>query len=317
MNILEHKWGVSRGADRVWAQVAGLSPKRAGGRLFLVWQAYIDESYDNDAFAIAGWLASAEQWASFSKEWEDLLPLAYKNKHGVHEFKMAEMAAVPERLEDTQAFYRVIERHAMISLSFSMRKSDFQRGVDRIVLLGGDGSWGAPRGIQIESLYVWAFAKLLDMFNNARTDPTISDIVPLSEKIDFYFDDLSEKAHIIPAWEGFIQSCKYPELFGPTPRFEDSAQFMPLQAADLLVWWVRKLTAEGVPHDRIMDAPCPWVIKRPTLYFHSTMTEDDVAGQVEAMCSRHYPKHIIQDRKQLDPWLAAHFDPRRRPPEDC
>lgn len=281
----------------------------------MVWQAYIDESYDDDVFVIAGWLASAEQWASFSKEWEELLPFAYKNKNGVHEFKMKEMAAVAERLEDTQAFYRVIERHAMLSLSFSMRMSDFRKGVDRIVVMRRDGTWGAPKGVQIRSVYIWAVTKLLDMFHEYRTHYIISDIVSPSEKIDFYFDEISQKAHIISAWEGFIQSCKYPERFGPTPRFEDSSQFMPLQAADFLAWWVRKSIADGVSDDRIMEAPYPWPVKKPIAYFHSTMTEDDVAGQVEAMWSRHFPQHIIQDRKYLDPWLAAYLDPRRHPSE--
>src|SRR5689334_2240194 len=102
--LLAHTWGVSSGADRVWTQIAGMAPSgRPWERLFVVFQAFIDESYDADCFAFAGYIATAEQWAHFAKEWEELLPLYGKrNKSGNLVFKMSQGSI---RTEQIRLFY--------------------------------------------------------------------------------------------------------------------------------------------------------------------------------------------------------------------
>jgi hypothetical protein len=42
----------------------------------MVVRAYIDDSYTaGGVHVLAGYIARAEQWGAFSKEWEELLPL--------------------------------------------------------------------------------------------------------------------------------------------------------------------------------------------------------------------------------------------------
>ena len=95
--------------------------------------------------------------------------------------------------------------------------------------------------------YMVAFRCLLDMFHLKRSD--MSEIIPLDEKIDFFFDNQSEKKAIISSWENYVlerpdETRKY---YGATPRFEDDEEFLPLQAADFWAWWVRKWCVEGTP----------------------------------------------------------------------
>ena len=55
IGILGHVWGVSRAQDRIWGQVSGIAPSRAGRRLFMVLQAFVDESRgERGTFVLAG-----------------------------------------------------------------------------------------------------------------------------------------------------------------------------------------------------------------------------------------------------------------------
>jgi hypothetical protein len=80
--------------------------------------AFVDESIDQDAFVMAGYVARDEQWAKFSAEWEEMLPMAVLNARNSRQFKMAQMAGNDERMARVAAFYRIIERHAHLLFPF-------------------------------------------------------------------------------------------------------------------------------------------------------------------------------------------------------
>ena len=65
--LLDRVWGVDPSADGIWAQIAGIAPgTKPWERLFVVLQAYIDDSYTaGETFVLAGYIASAEAWAQF------------------------------------------------------------------------------------------------------------------------------------------------------------------------------------------------------------------------------------------------------------
>ena len=138
-SILEHVWGVSPASDRVWAQVSGISPSKAGSQLLVILQAFIDDSLGDDGtFILAGYVASAESWPKFSKAWEEILPHSGQiDKNGVRYFKMADLARKSDGIERSQAFFRVIEKHVMLSLSGKINvhemNSAFQRVFSKIV----------------------------------------------------------------------------------------------------------------------------------------------------------------------------------------
>src|ERR1700688_4788228 len=97
----------------------------------MVFQASIDESYTDDAsYVLAGYIASAETWAKFPRDWEELLSLTLPAKEsGKRRFKMKEMA---RRIEHVPAFYAVIEKHDLIRLSCHFNLSDLERAKQRV-----------------------------------------------------------------------------------------------------------------------------------------------------------------------------------------
>ena len=89
MGILDHVWGESPAADRVWAQVSGMAPRLANYCLLMVLQAFIDDSYKSDGvYVLAGFVATAEAWANFARDWEELLPLGVRDRDGKFHFKL-------------------------------------------------------------------------------------------------------------------------------------------------------------------------------------------------------------------------------------
>jgi hypothetical protein len=247
--LLDHKWRQSPAQDAIWAQVAGMRPSRAVRQLLMALQfrAFLDESVSGPEipegeFVLAGHIATAEQWARFSKEWEELLPWGgILEDDGQYNFHMTEMAASPERLSRVRAFYRVIEDNVALSVSFRINLHDFANAKARFRAMTepfgisfGFADWDNP--------YYFSFRTFMDTFHSRRG--LFDKVIPLDETVDFYFDDKVEKSIIFNAWNDYQntipeQNRKY---YGATPRFENDRdrRFLPLQAADLWAWYVRE-----------------------------------------------------------------------------
>lgn len=207
--------------------------------------AYIDDSVDHEGgyFVLAGHIATAESWGAFAREWAELLPWGTRRESdGRYHFKMNEMAVNAERMSRVPAFFRVIERHVLMSVSCAYRLSDLESAKRRIWSPTVNIDWGMA-----DLRYLFGWRLLMDMFHTRKDQ--LQKIIPVEQKIDFHFDDQSEKKQIISAWDEYIQ--KRPEStkdrYGATPRFEDDMEFLPLQAADFWAWWVRKWYQDGTP----------------------------------------------------------------------
>lgn len=253
--ISDHIWVQSPAADRVWAQISPITQfGRPWERRFVVLQAFIDDSAsDVGTFVLAGYIASAERWAEFAGEWEALLPLATMGSNNKRRFKMSEMAA---RMRDVPPFYRLIEKYAALGVSCKIDVRELARAIDRI--------WIDGRHINFNHMvnpYFVAFWMLLQVFHTERQkDPRLfsvlgsddksvplSNILPLDQKVDFYFDEHSSKKSILDVWDFFLTDApgELLALYGPQPRFENDEDFMPLQAADFWAWWTRKGYEDG------------------------------------------------------------------------
>jgi hypothetical protein len=298
----QHVWGVSPAADRVWSQVSGLAPNKARERLFVVLQAFIDDSYKPDGvFVLGGYIASAEAWANFSKEWEEILPYGLRNKDGAFYFKMSEMALTPERMRRVPAFYRVIENNTLMALSCAVDLGALKRARERISIPRAQIDWS-----DYANPYLVTFRHLLDLFHVHRLN--IPHRIPLDEKIDFYFDNQTEKKIILSTWDQYINSREdqYKKFYGATPRFEDDLDFLPLQAADLWAWWARKFEEEGrLENIKTGDFGAWKHIKRGYFVTHITFTEEHlvenltsilrgVAGDEALVCDIRY--HVGGER---------------------
>lgn len=236
-SLCEHVWGNSRVEDKVWSHVVGLPPPLADRRLLaVIWQAYFDESERDGSFGFGGYLATAEAWAKFAREWNELLPRFGRiNRNGQYYFHMAEVEAkrTQEGIDRTLPFYRVIERHVRCGFFVSL-KSDVLNKIVENTIIHHNGLRGTLELSKVSrSCYSFLLLSMLDSMANLMK----SEIGP-DNKVDLIFDDNSNKGHILSAWDEF--SHLRPELaafFGATPRFEDDTEFLPLQAADLLAYW--------------------------------------------------------------------------------
>jgi Protein of unknown function (DUF3800) len=229
--------------DRSLMSVVACPASRAHTRLLMVFQAFIDDSSTpGRVFVLAGHVASADTWAKFSKDWEQMLPYGTLNKDGRYHFKMSEMATNPERMARVQAFYRIIGDHDLTAISCAIDERDLRNAVSRI--------WSLNRFINVGvfmDTFFFVFRALVDHIHEHR------NLLPMlrEEKIDLIFDNQSQKNKIIGAWDLFVSS-RHPSIqsrFGATPRFEDDNDFLPLQAADLWAWWVREWYERGKPMD--------------------------------------------------------------------
>jgi hypothetical protein len=248
----------------------------------MVLQAFVDESFDGEMFVLAGYISPAERWLRFSEEWEKLLPLAVLNERGTYQFKMAEMASNPERLSRVAAFYRVIEAHAQTAISIQLRLADIDGAMRRMVVPGTKLNWKGWR-----NPYLFAFRMLTDVINMRRQE--MGQVMNVEEKIDFIFDERSEKVRVMQAWETVRNALpqRTARLYGATPRFEDDEDFLPLQAADFWAWWVRKWALEDVPFG---EGSYPWSSnpeKPPKLFVSAN--EDDLIIYLSSIVAPHLP----------------------------
>jgi hypothetical protein len=248
--LLNHKWGVSRTQDAIWARVAGMSPSRAVRKPIMVLnlKAHMDESYSDLEFVIGGYIAPAETWAKFVSEWEKLLPLATRDRQNVLRFHMTDMNT-PDRMPHVRLFYRVIEDHGLIPIAARMDMEALRRAKERVrsFCLQVDPAWEPKNFGPFDRPYLFLFRALMDAFHRGRANLSA---IPQNERVDFIFDKGTGQEKFIQSnWSAFIENQpeEVRELYGKTPDFADDVEVPALQAADLWAWWVRKWYEEDAP----------------------------------------------------------------------
>ncbi|MGB3214469.1 MAG: DUF3800 domain-containing protein, partial [Alphaproteobacteria bacterium] len=221
------------------------------GKFFLVLQAYIDESEDDDSggvFCLAGYLAPVVNWRAFSQEWKTLLDMkspAYGP--AMPYFKMSEMACSQIRREKAYLFYQRIESNVSASISICFKKSDFTAALSY---------FGLSNVNDIKNPYIFSFKLLLTYFYHHKKELSIF------EPVDFIFDEKTESSSINKVWDLLMNddSNYIREIMGGRPLFENDKLVLPLQAADLYAYWVRRWMNEG--HEELENLRFPWKVKR-------------------------------------------------------
>lgn len=207
--------------------------------------AYIDDSYNpgGGSYVLAGFVSTNEKWEAFSKDWGNLLPTygTLKPRTERYHFKMNEMAENQERMARLPAFQRVAEEHSLMAICCCLNTNDLAAAMDRIQIPSVSVDWGV-----FTNDFVFAFRCLMDMFHNNKsiTNEVLGDEVP----VQFIFDNQMGEEPIVKAFWNAYHLSRRPEirrLYAEAPKFEDDEDFLPLQAADMLAWWVRRAYSEG------------------------------------------------------------------------
>jgi hypothetical protein len=205
-------------------------------------QVYLDESWSPEGyFVLGGFISTEDRWKGLSAEWESMLRYGVIARDGQWHFKMAEMSS-PDGVRRVPAFARIIERHAICAISFRFRIRELRRALGDIYLPFGrldwtSSNWGDP--------YYFGCRNLM---YSLLTDQELKAHLPYADNIEFIFDENSEKGPVIAAWEDMSKRLS---TFGAPPRFEDDRKFLPLQAADLWSWWMRKWSEDGATYPQM------------------------------------------------------------------
>lgn len=227
-------------AERIKSFVCGLASPRRESRLLFMLVAYVDDSGsdENDhAFVLAGFVSTSDAWVRFSDEWDELCrqppqTLDFKMKiaerlKGIDTYwgDGTEEELIVRRDTKVQALAEVIQRHAICRVSAGLDWHNYRAIVRDMV----------PQ--EVDNPYFFLFWELVMavVSHQERTD--------VREKVDFIFDDQGPIGRTAVSWhDRFIATlspfARY--IISGTPRFESDTDVLPLKAADMLAWQMRR-----------------------------------------------------------------------------
>jgi hypothetical protein len=228
-------------------------------------KAFIDDSGsggDSPWYVLAGYVGTTQSWAAFDEPWRAILDWRPKLDY----FKASEAESLrsdgkwagvseDDRNERINAFIEVIGKHALRSLYVRVKQQDYNEVIKPYV----------PE--QWDNAYYFLFTGII------AAGTSVEKYFGPSRPIEFVFDNANELEK--PSHKLYNQVAGAPQ-FGKRVikvRYEDEQQFLPLQAADLLAWQVRRrFSIEESPRPQFEAAlSCP-----PEPYFSHTITRSEL-----------------------------------------
>lgn len=256
----------SRPAADLWELVCGMAPAKRGRRHLAVLQAYIDDSgnLQDSALVLAGYIASVEQWAAFAEEWRRVLdmPLAIKYFKMNDAYRLnGEFTGFSERRRDerVQLLYEVIENNVAASVCCVVPVAAFNQAKTLF-----------PIPVKLHPYHI-AFIGLISGLNSMQNE------VGLDGKVDFIFDDqVMEKTALLDSWDWLMKIIGEDLRLnvGKPPIFKDDHDILPLQAADLAAWWVRRWYEEQVIGRTAPEQP--WIDRRDIPFIYRVFDESQI-----------------------------------------
>ncbi len=209
-------------------------------------QCFVDASGKGDPrrLVLAGYIAPVEAWEQFSIAWKARL-----NEAKLPYFKMTEQRAKPEIAGH---FYRLTEEYDIrAAISCVISTVDL---IHVFKLINWPHGW-----INLEAFsnpYYFAFKAIIDVLAQHQNE------LGLTDPVDFIFDSENESINTLKYYR-LIKENSAPEasLMGDLPIYRKDQETMPLQAADLYAWWVRKWEEQGVSN-WAETLPFPWGIQK-------------------------------------------------------
>jgi hypothetical protein len=240
-----------------------------GGRLrrakTVMYIAYLDEAGNHDSkyFVLAGYLATAEQWHSLSKAWRELVGLNSPHYLRISEFHMTQMHGSKRSLEHASWFYRLIEKHVTATVSCVIDTEELQEAF---------ASYQWPP-------YVYDVAPLRNPYTTAFKQITTGLMhfrrqLGLIGNIDFIFDETNQSRRCLEGWQYMVEQSG-PQArteIGKAPVFAASHCTPPLQAADMISYWVH---AWYRSRKSVACLPFPWQAEREIPWLEMSFSRGD------------------------------------------
>lgn len=198
----------------------------------MVLKVFIDESGKGEppVFVMAGFIARAEQWAAFNDEWNAKL----REAPSVDAFHMtdARWQGYDTKLP---ALLDIIRANVLGGIAISIPFEDYQREIKGKI------------GFRLDQPYFLAFYSII------YWSLVLQKEAGSKEEMDFIFDEQrsdSDFLHSVwPTAVGFLPE-NLKALVGGRPIHMDDKYMPPLQAADILAWYLRRRFARGMQGQR-------------------------------------------------------------------
>jgi hypothetical protein len=245
-----------RAAEPVWALVSGLPRGEREERLFMVLQAYIDDTGNSPneyAFILSGFVAPSEVWAKFCDEWQALLD----RWPGADYLKTAHAYSLNVEFHKKKGWTRslrdkfmmdaadIIRTHIRERVAVWARREHFDKHLATLALPFARDAAEHPYFLCFYHLILSVAA----LHSLGKPEPC-----------DFIFDEQSKLGQNALNWWGmFKQNAKdvsntdFTPFLGSPPTFRDEKTFKPLQAADFYAWHLRKRIWEN----KVLHVPAP------------------------------------------------------------
>lgn len=231
-------------SDGIRALVCGYPHRYWAGKILVMLEAFIDdsssESGDRRLF-LAGYVGTATEWIKFADAWDRDL----RANPSIDYFHMVEAQNLrgqflgwSERARDRKVLNlaKIISSHDLWSIQCSVSRDDYIRIIRPV----------APRGLG-NPYFECFFATIVSL---ARFHHQQGITTP----VDFVFDEQGGLgAEAVMMYE-YVKGFQLPEvaaMLGSTPIFRDDRKVVPLQAADMLAWHVRRESERIDPPGRL------------------------------------------------------------------
>ena len=235
-------------------------------------KAFIDDSGsggDSPWFVLGGYIGTAEAWDEFDDPWRKVLDGPPKLKY----FKHSEVygfdtqwgpLSSEQRRQRLHDFIGVIGQHALRAIYIRLKQQDY----DEVIKPYVPPMW--------QNAYYFLFIGFLSA--GASTEKWAGG----NRKTEFFFD--SNRDVEKPSQKLYSQILRLPQLDGMVEdiHYEDEKLLLPLQAADLLAWEVRRRFSVAEPNrpefERALNCPT----EKP---FSHTITREHLEELGEVMDS--------------------------------
>ena len=220
-------------SDSIAALICGHAPHLRAVKSLAFLKAYSDDSGSDGTgrrLFIAGYLHYASTWSIFSEAWEEELrenpPIKYLHMVEANGLR-GQFAGWTTEMRDQKltGLLRVIRHFRPISFEFSISRDD-----NGTLIVPH-----APRGLG--SAHLFGVLQTISGVARAMAQKGVTT------KIDFIFDTQDGvSSDIALLWDGLIKSVPKParKLLASPPQFMNDVDILPLQAADMLAWHIRR-----------------------------------------------------------------------------
>lgn len=218
-----------RPRQAIEALVSGYKADKRARKVLVVLQGYIDDSGSDKRadkrLVLAGYIQTAEVWAAFSDDWA-LALAADRSLPSLHMIKSFRGFSDRERAQKLDKLAAVIAKHRPLSIEVSVSRKDYTEILQ------------ANMPYDFRHPYFPCFVGVLQAVSQTLIEEG------LSGPIDLIFDDQGNVGHSAVLWYSPFKLAdpKLAAILGGTPIFRSDEDVLPLQAADMLAWHVRRVS---------------------------------------------------------------------------